>query len=192
MKFKFQQNTVALNNNAPQKTDSVTFVFTFNTVFLSVAKKLLAGHNKLSKFDDLTIPGSFAKLDNSTIIAITLGSREEFNFTNYLKALKSIAAILKNNKKITDINLVLEESLAKPLNKSIYEYVEASIFHLLNHLYYLDELKSTKTLLMVKNINFISGNGQAKAIDTAIALAQGVFLVKDLANYPANIATPSY
>ena len=191
MKFKFQHNTLELNNNATQKVDSVTFIFTFNTTFLTTAKKHSIGQ-KISNFDDLTSPGSHAKLNNGATIAISLGQRDKFSLTNYLKTLKNIVAILRSNKKITTINLVLEESLAKLLGRSTYEYVEISIFHLLNHFYYLDELKSTKTPLTLKSINFITATPQTKAIDMAITLANGVFLVKNLANYPANIATPSY
>jgi leucyl aminopeptidase len=190
-KFKFQQNIFDITNNSTKKADAVTFVFTFNTVFLPNAKRHLAG-GKLTKFDDLDMPGAHASLSNSTVLAISLGKKDEFNLTNYLKTLKSIATILRNNKKITSLSLVLEDTLTKLLGKSISEYVESSIFHILNHLYHFDTLKTSKTPLAITHINFITTTPQTQAIDTAIALTQGVFLVKDLANYPANIATPSF
>jgi len=75
MKFNFQRNVLDLHNNATPKADAVTFIFTFNTTFLQVAKKHLVG-NKLSKFDDLIKPGTHSRLHNGTIFAISLGHQK--------------------------------------------------------------------------------------------------------------------
>ncbi|MDQ5921869.1 MAG: leucyl aminopeptidase [Pseudomonadota bacterium] len=96
-------------------------------------------------------------------------------------------------------------------------YVEQSIFQMLNGMYYFDQLKSKQNILGLKKINFVnsatakSTPSTAKAgsaitkhsasdepsknkqpLANAIALLNGIYLVKNLGNLPANIATPTY
>ena len=58
--------------------------------------------------------------------------------------------------------------------------------------YYFDELKSKRKTLSLKQINFITKSNAKLALANAVAMLDGVFLIKDLGNNPANIATPSY
>lgn len=190
MKLKFQKNTIELFNNSPKKFD-VTIIFSFNHTLLTNARKHVSGV-KISKYDDLSKSGRIAKLSDGTIFVVSLGEKEKFDQTNYLSALKSVMGVVTNNSLIHSISIVQEETLAKDLKFTNAQFTESTIFHLLDNLYYFDELKSKPKTLNLKQINFITQVESKLPLNNAISLIDGIFLVRDLGNNPANIVTPTY
>ncbi len=55
--------------------------------------------------------------------------------------------------KIESIDIILEEQVGHLLYANQTLYAEQSIFHLLNGMYYFDELKSKRNTLSLKQIN---------------------------------------
>lgn len=190
MKLKFGHNSIELVNNSNTPTN-VKVIFSFNTTLLPNAKKHATGF-KIGKFDDLQSTASISKLNEGQLILASLGDTKNFSLSNYIKTLNAIAEIIKNNSKINSISLVVEESLAKILNQTISEFTETNIFHLLNSLYYFDELKSNPKKLNFTLVNVITQHAQKTALQSALNMADGVFLVRDLAHGPANIVTPAH
>ncbi|MCC2624645.1 MAG: leucyl aminopeptidase [Burkholderiales bacterium] len=190
MKLKFGHNIIELTNNSNAQAN-VKIIFSFGANLLPQAKKHI-GTFKIGKFEDLQATASITKLNDGQIILASLGELKSFDFPGLLKTLKVVAETIKNNSKITSISLVIEESLAKSLNQTVSEFTENSIFYLLNNLYYFDELKSEPKKLNLKLINIISASSQKTAIENALHMANGVFLIRDMAHGPSNIITPSH
>ena len=61
-----------------------------------------------------------------------------------------------------------------------------------NGLYYFDDFKTNKSELELKAINLISEAKLNKSLSNAVAILDGYFIVRDLANNPSNVATPTY
>ncbi|HLX54109.1 MAG TPA: M17 family peptidase N-terminal domain-containing protein, partial [Aquella sp.] len=190
MKLKFGHNNIELVNNSNAQTN-VKIVFSFGTNLLPHAKKHVAGF-KIGKFDDLQATATICKLNDGQIILASLGETKNFNLKNYIKTLNAVVESIKNNSKLTSISLVIEESLGKILNQTISEFTENSVFHLLNSLYYFDELKSKPKKLSLNSINIVTTHTQKTAVQNALNMADGVFLVRDLAHGPSNIVNPTY
>jgi leucyl aminopeptidase len=190
MKLKFDHNNIELTNNTNAQTD-VKIIFSFGNTLLPHAKKHI-GRFKIGKFEDLQAVASISKLNDGQIILASLGETKGFNLAGLLKTLNSITEIIKNNSKITSVSLVVEESLAKQLDQIISEFTENMVFHFLNSLYSFNELKSEPKKLSLKLINVISSGAQKTAIENALHMAEGVFLIRDLAHGPSNIVTPSH
>jgi leucyl aminopeptidase len=190
MKLKTSQNNIELLNNSSTQTN-IQIIFSFNTTLLPNAKKYI-GKIKPHKYDDLTTPGSSVRIDDGQIILLSLGEINQFNLVNYKKTLNAIAQIIKNNSKIDSISLITEDSLSANLNLTDDEFTQTSLFYLLNGLYSYEELKTSPKKLSLKTINIITRTLQKAALQNAIYMAEGIFLIKDLAHGPANIVTPTY
>lgn len=191
MKLKLGNNNIELSNNS-NATTNVKILFSLNTLLLPNAKKHINGF-KIGKFDDLTASGAITRLNDGQIIVVSIGEDLiKFDLNNYIKALKSVAEIIKHNSKISGISLVIEDSLSKNINQNATEFTENSIFYLLNNLYSFDELKTTPKKLGLKSLNIITQNAQKTALQNAVGMIEGIFLVKDLAHGPANIVTPTH
>lgn len=190
MKLKFQKNTIELLNNSHKQFD-VKVLFSFNKNLLPNARK----HSpslKINKLDDLSKSGRVAKLSDSSIFIMSLGEKEQFNLNTYINVLKTTASIICNNTLIKSVSIVQEETLAKDLKLTTPEFTELSMFYFLESLYYFDELKSTQKTITLNTLNFITQVESNKQLHNALALTDGMFLLKDLGNNPANIVTPSY
>lgn len=191
MKFKIQKTNLELTlQNKEIAINRV--VFSFSEEFLNNGKNHVA-INDINPIDDLTETGSIARVYNDkTNIIISLGEKNKFDLDKYQKSLTSLAKWLSQNKKVVDLDIILEPQLAKLLNVEVEYYTEQSIFHLINGLYYFDQFKSKRNSLSIKKINFVTLAPSKPTLESAITLLNGIYLIKDLGNLPANIATPSY
>ena len=189
MKFKIQKSKIdlTLQNTESCKT---RVLFSFENKLLNNAKKC-AKEASINELSDLEAAGSTTVITNDkTNIVVSLGSKEKFNLTKYHNSLQSLGIWLNKNTKVESIDIILEEEVSSLLYLDEENYAEQTIFHIINNLYYFDELKSKRKTLSLKKINFVGNT--TKSLDNAVALLNGMFLVKDLGNNPANIATPSY
>jgi leucyl aminopeptidase len=185
MELNIQNMTINITNTKPQ--DCINIIFSFGLELLPSAKEMQLG------IDDNIIcmnkSGSIL-VDKHNIIC-SLGSQTEFDLDNYLTTLKSMTNFIKENG-IGAINIILEDSLAKYLNLSQDKYYEKTIFYILNFLYCFDTHKTKKTKLCLFAINFISNVSIDDCIYNASMMLHGLFMLKNLANNPSNIATPSF
>lgn len=189
MKFKIQKSKLELTLQTTESCKS-RVLFSFDQALLPNAK-MYAKSSALSDLADLSEAGNSAILisDKSNLV-ISLGDKDKFNLTKYIKSLQSLGLWLNKNNKVESIDVVFEEQIANLLFTDFDQYAEQTIFHIINNLYYFDELKSKRKTLSLKIINFVGKS--SCALENAVALLEGVFLVKDLGNTPSNIATPTF
>lgn len=192
MKFKLGQNTLELSTHKTE-VSSLRIIFSFADKLLPRALATTTA-KPFAPLDDITdlpccIPHYSATKPN---IIVNLGQKTKFNLLQYTKALGLLADTLKSNRKITTVDIVLEEEISKLLKFEFAYYTEQTIFNLINGLYYFDELKSSKQKLHLTQINLVSSNNIKKALEDSLSLLDGVFLIKHLGNNPANITTPTY
>ncbi len=189
MKFKIQKSKLelTLENSDSCKT---RVLFSFENKLLKNAKKY-AKDTSINELSDLEGAGNITIVTtDKTNLIVSLGAKEKFNLTKYQKSLHALGVWLNKNTKIESIDVILEDQVASLIYADEESYAEQTIFHLVNNMYYFDELKSKRKTLSLKKINFVGDI--TTSLENAIALLEGVFLVKDLGNNPANIATPSY
>ncbi|MBP9742490.1 MAG: leucyl aminopeptidase [Burkholderiales bacterium] len=191
MKFKIQKTTLELTLQTKEVATN-RVIFSFNEEFLNNGKLYVTG-KELSSIDDLTETGSITRIySDKTNIIISLGEKNKFDLDKYHRSLTALAKWLSHSKKVVDLDIILEPQLAKLLNFDVEYYTEQNIFHLINGLYYFDQFKSNRDSLSIKKINFVSADPAKQTLESAIILLNGIYLIKDLGNLPANIATPSY
>ena len=189
MKFKLQTHHIDVSTHA-KLISNFAVVFSFNETLLSNAKKHISGL-KLNTFDNLSDSGNYSLVNSDTLV-VSLGQKDKFNIAEYHKALRALSGFLSSGKKISAIDLIIEESVAKLLDITVDLYVEQSIFYILNNLYYFDQFKSKKHVLHLTEIKLISKVDYKNALENAASLLDGVSIVKNLGNSPANIATPTH
>ena len=189
MKFKIQKSKLelTLQNNESGKT---RVLFSFAESLLANAKMYAKGSG-INQLDDLEEAGSISVfVSDKANIVLSLGNKEKFNLSKYHKSLSALGLWLNKNKRVESLDVILEDEVAQILFKDESSYAEQTIFHLINSMYYFDELKSKRKTLTLKQINFV---GKTKdALNNAVALLDGIFLIKDLGNTAPNIATPSH
>lgn len=177
-----------------------TKVFSKNlTVLFSFGDKLLKDSSAysatklFSAYDNSTDKASvIAHYTDKPHIIVNLGNRQKLSFSTYTNLLAELARTIKNNHKIKVIDIVIEDSLATALKQEFNYYLEQTVFNLINNLYLFDDFKLTKTKLSLQKINLISKKTITSAISSSISLLEGVYLIKDLGNNPANVATPTH
>lgn len=191
MKFKLQHTNIELTTKA-NLNNEIHVAFAFNETILPIGAKFL-GKTSISKYDDLSEIGSISLTGvDKKFLILSLGSKENYTLANYIKAIKSLANFISKNKKINKIDIILEEQIAKLLHLDIHNYIEQTMLHLLNGMYYFDEYKSVKKSLAIEHINFVTKIDAQKSLENVLYLLEGLFLLKNLANSPANIATPTF
>lgn len=186
MQLKIQDYSLLVSNN--DQKYSINVGFCFDKALLKNSSKYLLNIS-LNNFIKMNKPGAIS-VNNNQIIC-SLGKEENFNLDNYLNSLKILTNFLKNHN-IKEVNIFLEEKLAKLLDLTVDEYYEKTVFYILNFIYYFDEHKTNKVELDLEKINFTTNKLSKESIKNAVAMVESLFLLKHLANNPANVVTPSY
>jgi leucyl aminopeptidase len=182
------QNSQLLITSNKDKYD-INVLFSFEHQLLDNAKRKFPNIDLASSFVTMGKVGSILVQDGQIICS--LGKEDQFNLENSLVSLKTLVNFIKENS-IKSINIILESNMSKYLDIDEFVFYENTIFHVLNFFYYFDELKSKKHQLELTQINFETQSPINEYINNAISMVQSLFLLRDLANKPANIATPSY
>lgn len=172
-----------------------------NLEITSSKEKIAGATIELSFYKPDTAPVSFYDLSiagNSFIISnnlqISLGNSEKFNLESYNQALSAVAKIIKTNTSMEIINIILanDEKIIN-LFQNKEHYLEQTIFMILDKLYHFDNFKHKKITINLKQVNFVADHTElTKLTNQAIYLTESLWLVKDLANSPANLVTPTY
>ncbi len=191
MKFKFQQSVIEMLSKTSSESP-VKIVFSFQNEILPNAKSI-AKTISIPKINDISALGSIAIINNDTnYIILSLGNKSQLNIAGYFKALQSLSRFIKDSKKLAETDIILEDSVAKVLNVEFNHYAEQTVFHIINNLYYFDELKIQRNKLGLKNLNIIHKQNLTTIVNNAASLLEGSFLLQDLGNKPGNIVTPTY
>lgn len=190
MKFDLNSTTVELSSSkAPGKGLSV--FFSFEDKLLKESSQYL-NEPVFSELDNcnekITCITHYG--DKTPNIIVNLGNKDKFTLTTYIEALAQLSKIVINNSKIKILDLVLEDAIATLLKFDFNFYTEQTVFNLINNLYQFNSFKSNKTKTFLQKINLIYKKNLNKSIASATALLDGIFLLKDLGNNPANVATP--
>ena len=186
MRLNIQNYTLSLSNDGKKYVTNVGFCF--DKVLLVNSKKNLP-NTMFNDFIAMDKVGNIAIIDDQIICSF--GKKEDFNLDNYLNSLRLLVKFIRNQN-VKVVNFILEEKLAKYLNLTTDEYYEKTVFYILNFLYYFDNHKTNKIKLELENINFTTISLIDNLIKNAIYTVEALFLLRNLANNPANIATPSY
>lgn len=192
MNIKFQQTNIQLSQNVNINAN-LSCVFTFQEGIFGLGKNKFP-QLKATGLIDLISAGAaeLTTYNEKAVLLVSLGEKEKFSLSNYFKAIKSLSNILANKSKSANVDIILEDELAKLLDLSADSYYEQSLFHTLNFMYYFDENKSEKKSLTLSSLNIVTNATTKECVGIVCDLLEGVFLVKHLGNNPANIVTPSY
>jgi len=114
-----------------------------------------------------------------------LGNKNELN-TEYFRVIGSKISRYANECKAQNLNI---DAFSFSLNDTdfLQAFCEGLILGAYEFLDYKSKIKNENTLESVR----IYGDINEKAINTGVALAESVFLARDLGNHPPNILTPS-
>ncbi len=191
MKLSIQKSSLELSIN-DKNNSQIQVIFSFERKLLKNALTITK-NSSINSFDNLVEAGAISTITNEkyNIVVVSLGKKEDFNHTKLHTSLNSLANWLIK-KQISGCDIILEEDIAVLLKIQTKEYTEQSIFYLISNMYYFDQFKSIKKVRELNRINFIIKNGDNATLANGIALIEGFFLIKDLGNTPANVATPSY
>jgi leucyl aminopeptidase len=187
MQFKFKHSKISFNVKTTAEA-GFTIAFTFNEEAATNYQELTNNDPSLL-ITDLTAAGALTH--HGQCILVSLGSRDKFNFAALASVAASLAKFVAAHK-IAEINLLLTNQVADKLGVSFAEVVEKLLVDFGHGLYYFDEFKSEKAKLALEKVHVIASVDLSRALSNALAILEGLFLVKDLANNPANVATPSY
>ena len=187
MQFKFKHSKITFNTKAKLVNGlNVTFVF---------AEDADGAYQELTKNSQAILVEDLNKLSglvvhNDTIL-MSLGAKSKFTSDGLVNVATSLAKFVAS-REISEINLHLTNLHAEKLALSYAELVEKFLVDFGNGLYYFDDFKTEKTKLALEKVHVTSDEDLSKALANAVAILDGYFIVRDLANNPSNVATPSY
>lgn len=187
MQFKFKHSKITFNIREKAEK-GINLMLTF-------AEKAgdtyydLSNRDPKTLIDDLSTAGSISLHDSTLILSV--GAENKFDKTVLSTAALSAARYI-TSRNINEVNLVLSEVFANKLGITVDVLIEKFLQDFVGSLYYFDDFKTEKTQLKLAKINIISSAKLEQVIANVISFCEGYFLVRDLANNPGNIATPTY
>jgi leucyl aminopeptidase len=187
MQFKFKHSTIKFNVK-PKVQSGFNILFTFAENAEENFKDL-NGNSVELLIDDLSAAGSLAV--NGSNLLVSLGSSNKYSLAVLSNVASSLAKFIAPCK-IPVINIHLNQLNTEKINTDLETAAEKFLVDFVNGLYYFDDFKSTKSKLELKTLNLIAEAKLNKVLANAIAILDGYFIVRDLANNPSNVATPTY
>lgn len=187
MKFKFKHSKLTFES----KTKAVDG-FNLHLVFadnVSEKYKLIAGEDSSFLIDDLSSSGAIATYKDH--LFLSLGSEDKFNIATWLSVASSFAKFI-TSRKLKVVNLFINDDISDKLSLSYDSIIEKFLVELGNGLYYFDDFKTVKHELALEKIVVVTETDLKDAFANTVAILDGYFIVRDLANNPPNVATPTY
>lgn len=190
--IEIQNNKVSISHS-PKNVFSNVVAFSFQDKLLANAKEII-GKLTLNQLNELDQAGNIAlsSTNKKNIIVVSLGDKKSFDLRQFFKALKSLATFISSNKNIISLDIIGEELLAKQLKLEHTHLTEQLLFNLFNNLYYFDAFKLEKKQLSLTNLHIVDKTDLTNTLNNSISMVNGIYLIKNLGNNPANIATPTY
>lgn len=187
MQFKFKHSKITFNLKKNAE-DGFRVVFGFNENIRELYQEISKSNAKFL-VEDLSKAGSAAFHENN--ILISFGPEAKYNLTALSNGAANLAKIIAG-RTIAAINIELNNSFADKLGISFSELIEKFLVDFGNELYYFDDFKTEKHKLALEKVTIVTHNKIETNIANAISILEGLYLVRDLGNNPANIATPTY
>lgn len=187
MKFKFKHSKLSFES----KTKPVDG-FNLHLVFaddVSEKYELIAGEDSIFLIDDLSSSGAIATYKEH--IFLSLGSEDKFNIATWLSVASSFAKFITSHK-LKVVNLFINDEISDKVSLPYSLIIEKFLVELGNGLYYFDDFKTVKQELALEKIVVITEHDLKDIFTNVAAILDGYFIVRDLANNPPNIATPTY
>ncbi len=188
MQFKFKHTKINFVEK-PKSSGGFNIQFDFG-------EQLKSSYLELSQLDKKYITVDLSKagaiLTHANNIFVSFGTKEKFNTSAVISAVAATLARFISGNKIDEITLHLNDQLLEDNKLATTEFVEQLLVEMINGLYYFDDFKSEKNSLKLSKVNFKSKVDLGKSITNAIAILDGLFIVRDLGNNPPNVATPTY
>lgn len=186
MQFKFKHSKINFSAN-PKTLSGLIVQLEFKDQIKKLHQKMVQ-KNHLVIVDDLT-NGEIIFGDNTLLV--NLGDEQKYSIAVMdIVATKLANYITKSN--IKEINLHFSPTVAQSLGLKYEEFIEKFLVSFGNGLYYLDDFKTEKHKLHLTKVNIVSEIDLKKTLSDVVSILEGYFLVRDLANNPANVATPSH
>ncbi len=187
MQFKFKHSKITFNTK-PNLINglNVTFVFAEGA---KAAYDAITNNPQAILVEDLNKSSSLVIYDNSILVG--LGAEDKFTSDVFVSVASNLAKFIAS-REISEINLHLTNIHANKLTLSYPDMVEKFLVDFGNGLYYFDEFKTDKHKLALTKVHVTSDEDLTRAIANAVAILDGYFIVRDLANNPSNVATPTY
>ena len=187
MQFKFKHSKISLTAKTTT-TDGFNIKFCFEQT-ASASYQAIVGDTKAELIDNLSSAGSVVAYQNN--ILVSLGDESKFNLDSFANSANLLAKFIAP-KLIKEVNFNFEDVNLDALNLSLGEAAERYLVDFVNGLYYFDDFKSQKNKLELHKINIVTKENVTQNLKNAIAIIEGYFVVRDLANNPSNKATPTY
>lgn len=187
MQFKFKHSKLTFASKTEVESG-------FNLFFCFAAQAKTA-YQEITQADPKFLAEDLSEAGNLVVVAnnilVGLGRVERYTLNSLSKLAGGLAkAVVK--RPINEINFNFSNEMASKLGLSFAELVEKFLVDFGNGLYYFDEFKTKKTALALKKINIVSADQLNGNLKNVVALLDGLFIVRDLANNPSNVATPTY
>lgn len=187
MKFKFKHSKLSFES----KTNPVDG-FYVHLVFAENANEKyqsIVGSSSNSLINDLSSLGTSVSYGSNIIFS--LGSKDKFSLATWLSVGSALAKFLASSL-ISVANLFVPEAAYEKIGLTETVALEKFLVEIGNGLYYFDDFKSDKNKLTLEKIVVISETNLKKVFANVVAILEGYFVVRDLANNPPNVATPTY
>lgn len=187
MQFKFKHSTIKFNAK-PKAQNGFNVLFTFAENAEESFHDLNGSSTELL-IDNLTAAGSLV-VDGANLL-VSLGNSGKYSLAVLSNVATALAKFIASHK-IATINIHLNQLHIDKLEIDLESAAEKFLVDFVNGLYYFDDFKTNKFELELKAINLVSEAKLNKSLSNAIAILEGYFIVRDLANNPSNVATPTY
>ncbi|AUR51836.1 leucyl aminopeptidase [Aquella oligotrophica] len=188
MQFKFKHTKINFVEK-PKSSGGFNIQFDFG-------EQLKSSYLELSQLDKKYVTVDLSKagaiLTHANNVFVSFGNKEKFNANSVVSAVAATLARFISGNKIDEVTIHLNDQLLEDNKLATTEFVEQLLVEMINGLYYFDDFKSEKNSLKLGKINFKSKTDLGKSITNAIAILEGLFIVRDLGNNPPNVATPTY
>jgi leucyl aminopeptidase len=186
MKLKLKQSKISFEATKAT-SDGLVIEFVFEDEIEAKFADITDG--KADLYDDITSAGSVTLHGNNVLVG--LGDAAKINKNTMANTAVSLAKFIAA-KKAKQINFVFHDQLPELLDCEYSELVERFLVDFGNGLYYFDDFKSARKPLSLTKINVVTSHNLKSTLHDVVAILDGYYQVRDLANNPGNVATPTY
>lgn len=127
-------------------------------------------------------------VNNSSVLLVHCGERAQYTLDNLSKRMTDITSLLFKQRSPSATLFLPQLSTHTP-----DEQVQHMVIHLESNRYQLLDFKTKKNKPYdLESIHFVHPGATEDTLRTALCISQSIAFTKTLANYPANICTPTY
>ncbi len=174
-------------------SDCLVIGLMINQSMPDFAENIDKNHNKIitrlfDKLKNSKTSSYLTDIEGHELMIINCGEKEQLNYDKLVKWLNDITTqLIKHG--INSATICLPQLYTHTPDWQIEQMllaIESNCYQ------FLDFKSKDNTPHQLKTIDFYLQGANSKAIETSLAIAEGIKLTRDLANMPANICTPTY